>query len=69
MAFLHALSNECLKSELELFTLPPTQTVIEGAQFVYYKPISSLSDDGPLEFVVPGHGEDYLDLSHTMLSL
>ena len=25
--------------------------------------------DSPIEFVIPGHGEDYLDLTHTMLSL
>lgn len=69
MAFLHAHSCECMKSELELFTLPPTQTTIEGSQWVYYKPISSLTDDSPIEFVVPGHGDEYIDLAHTMLSL
>ncbi|KYN16529.1 Transmembrane protein 26 [Trachymyrmex cornetzi] len=26
-------------------------------------------DDSPVEFVIPGHGEDYMDLIHTMLSL
>lgn len=69
MAFLHAHSCECLKSELELFSLPPTQTTIEGSNWVYYKPISSLTDDSPIEFVVPGHGDEYIDLAHTMLSL
>ncbi|XP_039311140.1 uncharacterized protein F54H12.2-like [Solenopsis invicta] len=52
MSFLHIHSSECLKSELDLFALPPTQT-----------------NDAPIEFVIPGHGEDYLDLTHTMLSL
>lgn len=69
MAFLHAHSCECLKSELELFTIPPTQTSIESSQWVHYKPISSLNDDAPLEFVVPGHGDTYIDLAHTMLSV
>lgn len=69
MAFLHGHSCECMKSELDLFTLPPTQTTIEKSSWVHYKPISSLSDDAPLEFVVPGHGDEYLDLAHTMLSL
>lgn len=69
MAFLHAHSCECLKSELELFTLPPTQTTIEGTHTVYYKPISSLTDDSPIEFVVPGQGDEYIDLAHTMLSM
>ncbi|XP_024880599.1 uncharacterized protein F54H12.2-like [Temnothorax curvispinosus] len=69
MSFLHTHSNECLKSELDFFSLPPTQTSIESSQWIYYKPITSLGDDAPIEFVIPGHGEDYLDLTHTMLSL
>lgn len=69
MAFLHAHSCECLKSELELFSLPPTQTTIEGTQWVHYKPISSLTDESPIEFVVPGQGDEYIDLAHTMLSM
>lgn len=69
MAYLHAHSDECLKSELDLFTLPPTQTTIESGQWVHYKPVSSLTDDSPIEFMVPGLSDEYLDLSHTMLSL
>ncbi|XP_050449695.1 uncharacterized protein F54H12.2-like [Cataglyphis hispanica] len=69
MSFLHTHSSECLKSELDLFSLPPTQTSIESSQWIHYKPVTSLSDDSPIEFVIPGHGEEYLDLTHTMLSL
>lgn len=58
-----------MKSELDLFTLPPTQTSIEGGQWIHYKPVSSLTDDSPIEFVVPGHGDEYIDLAHTMLSV
>ncbi|XP_018300778.1 uncharacterized protein F54H12.2-like [Mycetomoellerius zeteki] len=69
MSFLHTHSSECIKSELDFFSLPPTQTSIESSQWIYYKPVTSLADDSPIEFVIPGHGEDYLDLTHTMLSL
>ena len=69
MAFLHTHSCECLKSELFLFEIPPTQTTIESSHCVQYKPISSLTDDSPIEFVLPGNGEEYIDLAHTMLSL
>jgi len=68
MSFLHTHSSEYLKSELDLFSLPLTQTSIESSQWIYYKPVTSLADDAPIEFVIPGHGEDYLDLTH-MLSL
>lgn len=67
MAFLHAHSCECTKSELDLFTTPPTQTAIEDCTLVHYKPISSLTEESPVEFAVPGHGDDYVDLGHTML--
>ncbi|XP_046491080.1 uncharacterized protein F54H12.2-like [Neodiprion pinetum] len=69
MAFLHAHSGERMKSELDLFSLPPTQTSIEAGQWVHYKPVSSLTDDSPIEFVVPGNGDEYIDLAHTMLSV
>lgn len=69
MAFLHGSSCECIKSELNIFELPPTQTTIEGSQWVHYKPFSSLTDSGPIEFVVPGHGDEYIDTSHTMLNV
>lgn len=69
MAFLHNQSSECSKTELDLFTLPPTQTSIELGQWVQYKPLASVSDDAPLEFVVPGQGDEYLDLAHTLLSV
>ncbi|KAL6418763.1 hypothetical protein ACFW04_011801 [Cataglyphis niger] len=41
----------------------------KSSQSIHYKPVTSLSDDSPIEFVVPGHGEEYLDLTHTMLNL
>lgn len=69
MSFLHGSSCECIKSELNIFELPPTQTTIENSQWIHYKPFSSLTDSGPLEFIVPGHGDEYIDLSHTMLNI
>ncbi|GBP12436.1 Uncharacterized protein F54H12.2 [Eumeta japonica] len=66
-----AVGKELLSAgvELDLFALPSTQTSIESGQWVHYKPISSLSDDGPIEFNVPGTGDDYIDLSHTLLHI
>lgn len=67
MALLHDHSEECTKSELDLFTLPPTQTSIEKGQYVEYHPISNIADGGPIEFFVPGSSEEYIDPSHTQL--
>lgn len=67
MSFLHTHSTECIKSELDLFNIPPTQTSIENSYWTQYKPISSLTNDGPIEFVIPGNSDEYLDLPHTLL--
>ena len=69
MSFLHQKSCECVKSELDLFSLPPTQTSIESGKWVQYKPVSSLTDDSPIEFVIPGNGEEYSDLAQTLLHI
>lgn len=69
MAFLHSHSSECAKSELDLFTLPPTQTTIEQSDTIYYNPMATITSDTPIEFVVTGHGEHYIDLSHTMVKI
>lgn len=67
MAFVHELSCECAKSELDLFSVPPTQTSIQSANYVEYNPISTITEGTPIEFVVGASGEDYIDLSSTQL--
>ena len=67
MAFIHEGSCECAKSELDLFSLPPTQTSIESGIFVEYHPISSLTDGAPIEFEVSSSGDDYMDFANSYL--
>ena len=67
MAFLHSHSCEAQKSEIDIFSLPPTQTSINSSLFIHYNPVSALSQNAPVEFVVVGNGEEYIDLAHTML--
>ncbi|XP_062841285.1 uncharacterized protein F54H12.2-like [Trichomycterus rosablanca] len=69
MALLHRMSEECIKSELDLFTVPLTQTAIEKSTYVEIPPLSAISDTAPLEFFIAGHGEDYTDLNNTLLYL
>ncbi|XP_039525756.1 uncharacterized protein F54H12.2-like [Pimephales promelas] len=69
MALLHRMSGECIKSELDLFTVPLTQTVIEKNGYLEVAPLSAISDTAPLEFFIAGNGDDYLDLNNTMLYL
>ena len=67
MAFAHDLSCECTKSELDLFTVPPTQTSMEHSSWVEYHPLSTVTDGSPIEFDVSGTGDDYLDFANTLL--
>ena len=62
-SFIYKDSPPCVKSELDLFTVPPTQTVIEKGQFVEFHPLSSVKDGGPIEFSISGSGEEYMDFS------
>ena len=67
MAFVHHESQECTKSELDLFSIPATQTSITKGQWIEYHPLSNITDSGPIEFNVSGSGEEYLDLAKTQL--
>jgi len=69
MALVHPQSCECVKSELDLFSVPPTQTSVEQGVWTEHHPISSLTDAGPIEFVIAGSGGEYVDLANTQLQV
>ena len=50
----HDESEGCNKSELDIFTVPPTQVTVAKIIFVDYYPVSTLGEDsGSIEFYVP----------------
>ena len=67
MSFLHTHLCEAVKLELDLFTVYPTETSIESSQFIEYKPVPSLTDLSPIEYFIPGPGDEYGSLPRTML--
>ena len=67
MAFVHEQSCECTKSELDLFSVPPTQTSMEQGSWVEYHPLTTITDGSPIEFDISGTGEDYVDFGNTVL--
>ncbi|KAK2180984.1 hypothetical protein NP493_417g02026 [Ridgeia piscesae] len=67
MSFVHQLSCEGVKANWILFSLPTTQTSIEKAQWIEHRPIASITAGGPIEFLIPGSGDDYLDVANTYL--
>ena len=58
MNFVHGKSGECVKTELDLFSVPPTQVSLEKGLWIDPQPVSSV--------LCPGT-EDYVDSSKTIL--
>lgn len=67
MSLLDSTSQECAKSELDLFNVGMTQTSIENSFFVRYHPLTSLERSNNIEFVVKTDAKSYLDLQDTVL--
>ena len=66
MACIHKDSSYCAKSELDLFTVPPTQLSIDKHNNVEYRLTTTLTGNGPLEFQIDGY-DNFTDLSETYL--
>lgn len=69
MAYVNSHRSAALKSELDLFAVPPTQNSVEDGSMHCYRPMAALSDTSPIEFIISGHGDEYIDLAHTALHL
>ena len=62
MALLHHKSPECTLA-------PMTRLSIEDKVYTEIMPLSAITENGPIEFFLPGNGEKYLDLNDTLLHL
>jgi hypothetical protein len=69
MAFINQHSSFNLKTELDIFALPPTQNSVEFGHYTTCRPLAPLSNNSPIEFVVSGTSDEYIDLAHTMIYL
>lgn len=62
------LFHELLPNQLDLFSLPGTQTAVERMYFQDVRPISQLSGRAPIEFYISGNnGMEYLNLKNSQL--
>ena len=59
---------ECKTSGFCLFDQQAIQTDILSSSIVDYHPRTA-ENTGPIEFVIPGSGDDYIDLSYMMLDV
>lgn len=62
MAFIHPDASECLLDSLDLFTVPNTQTTVEGSYYSRFYPLTSL-ERGPIEFKIQTSDTVYIDPS------
>ena len=69
MEKIHRMSCECSKSEVDLFSIPPTQTTIENGKWVEYFPLTNITDATPIQFHLQGSPDEYTDLSQSLLHL
>lgn len=68
MAYINKIAELNAKSELDLFATIPIQTAIESGALQTYRPITSISNNGPIEFVVSGScADEYLDLARVYI--
>lgn len=68
MEYLHETSMPVSKSELQVFTVPPTQTAIESYYEVDYRPNSTLEGSTTYEINIP-KSDDFTDMQATMVHL
>lgn len=59
-------STECGKSELDLFSVPPTQTIIEEGIWDDIQPHTNFQN-GTITFTIPANNFNYVNLSQTEL--
>ena len=60
MKLLHEQSLQCLRNELDLFSIPPTQAAVDGSQWEEHSPLSTITSSSLIEFIVSGSGEEGL---------
>ena len=64
---MHKDSCMCSKSELDLFSIPPTQVVMEKGFWEDVDPITSISSSDTIEFLCAANSGVYTDLSSSYL--
>ena len=69
MSYVHPFSKRCEKSEVDLFSVPPTQQSLERGRWIDYAPLSSVENRASaITFLIAGTDE-YIDLSKTILTV
>ena len=63
----HPCLAETTTSQLDLFSLSPSQTSLEDGSFTEYYSVSMLTSTGPIEFRISAENSNYIDLTNSFL--
>lgn len=70
MALLHQMSQPGISSEVDLFSMPVTDTTVSHSSYATFKPINSVIDaNSKIEFRLTGCNDSYFDWSDSFLHL
>ena len=61
----HPSSAKSTNSQLDLFSVPPSQTSLEEGSFTEYHPVSVLTSTGPIEFTISAKNSNYINLANS----
>ncbi|XP_074604008.1 uncharacterized protein F54H12.2-like [Brevipalpus obovatus] len=68
MEYIHERSIPASKSEVEIFSVPSTQTILDSYYEESFRPTSTLDSTKTYEIVIPP-SDDFTDLSETMIHI
>ena len=69
MSYVHPFSKRCDKSEIDLFSVPPTQQSLERRRWIDYAPLSSVENPDSAIIYLIAETDEYIDLSKTILTV
>ena len=61
-SLVHPSSAESVTSQLNLFSVPASQTSLDDGMFTEYRPIWILTSEGPIEFCIAAEASSYIAL-------
>jgi hypothetical protein len=68
MSLINKFSSPVIRGQVDLFSLPPTDTTIESSFYAEYKPIVNIQDsNSKIDFRIVGNSNQYIDLNDSFL--
>jgi len=70
MSLLHSFSKPAIRGEVDLFSVPATDTTCDYSMYEEFQPIVNVQDSSnKIEFKIPGNGTHYLDLADSFIRI